>query len=289
MKVIKFSLPINGTSVNNLEELRDNLTDEILALARSSQLERWLRTRQLTEQAQAVTAALQKAGREKDLFLALCKVLEVQVYPDDVKAIFDVPPAPGRLISGARYFELYEELRMRVVREASESLMDRSLRLVSRAKPVIALVGGYGAGKSTLFNRLTNSCSDVGGKPDCYYGNARLGRSEFVIIDTPGFDSDASSAFNRMTDQAVAGSDAVIFVVNASGGGLSAEDHEIAHYLRRFAKPTLVLANKKAKNMKVESQLVEFYELGLDEVITVSVQNDHDVRSMLESVLDRMF
>lgn len=286
MKVIKFSLPINGTSVNNLEELRVNLTDEILALARSSQLERWLRTRQLLELAQAVAAALQKAGSEKDLFLALCKVLEVQVHPDDVKAIFDVPPAPGRLISGARYFELYEELRRRVFRKASESLMDRSLRLVSRAKPVIALVGGCGAGKSTLFNRLINSYGDVGNESDCHYGSSRLGRNEYVLIDTPGFESAASRG---MVDQAVAGSDAVIFVVNASSGGLSPENHEIVHYLCRFAKPTLVLANKRAKHIKVDSQLVEFYELGLDEVITVSVKNDLDVRTMLESVLDKLF
>ena len=54
MKLIKFDLPINGTKARNLEELRENLTDEILALALSGQLERWLRTRQLPEQAQAV-------------------------------------------------------------------------------------------------------------------------------------------------------------------------------------------------------------------------------------------
>jgi biotin carboxyl carrier protein len=111
MKLIKFDLPINGTKVKNLDELRDNLTDEILMLARSSQLERWLRTRQLPEKAQAVATAVRSEGTDKGLFLALCKVLEVEVHPDDVKAIFDAPPAPGRFISGARYFVLYEELK----------------------------------------------------------------------------------------------------------------------------------------------------------------------------------
>ena len=105
MKLIKFDLPINGTKVKNLEELRDNLTDEILILARSSQLERWLRTRQLPEQAQAVATAVRSEGTDKDLFLALCGVLEVEVHPGDVKAIFDAPPAPGRFIPGARYRE----------------------------------------------------------------------------------------------------------------------------------------------------------------------------------------
>lgn len=111
MKLIKFDLPINGIKVKNLEELRDNLTDEILALARSSQLERWLRTRQLPEQAQAVAKIVKSEGTDKGLFLALCKVLEVEAHPDDVSAIFHMPPAPGRFILGARYAELYEQMK----------------------------------------------------------------------------------------------------------------------------------------------------------------------------------
>ena len=111
MKLIKFDLPINGTKVKDLEELRDNLTDEILTLARSSQLERWLRTRQLLKQAEAVAKVVKSEGTDKGLFLALCKVLEVEAHPDDVKAIFEKPPAPGKFISGARYFQLYEDLK----------------------------------------------------------------------------------------------------------------------------------------------------------------------------------
>ena len=102
MKLIKFDLPINGTKVRSLEALRDNLSDEILALARRGQLERWLRTRERPELAQAVAAAVQREGSDKGLFLALCALLDVEVHPDDVKAIFDEPPAAGRLVSGAR-------------------------------------------------------------------------------------------------------------------------------------------------------------------------------------------
>ena len=105
MKLIKFDLPINGIKVKNLEELRDNLTDEILVLARSGQLERWLRTRQLLNQAEAVAKVVKSEGTDKGLFLALCKVLEVEAHPDDVKASFDAPSAPGCFIPGARYFE----------------------------------------------------------------------------------------------------------------------------------------------------------------------------------------
>jgi len=117
MKLIKFDLPINGTKVKNLEELRDNLTDEILALARSSQLERWLRTRQLLTQADAVVKAVKQEGTHKGLFLALCGVLEVEVHLDDVRAIFDAVPAPGIAIHNARYFEMYEALKNRIKEE----------------------------------------------------------------------------------------------------------------------------------------------------------------------------
>ena len=111
LKPIKFDLPINGTKVKNLDELRDNLTDEILTLARSGQFERWLKTRELTEEAQGVAAAVRREGSDKGLFLALCKVLEVDLHPGDVKAIFDAPPTPGRFISGARYFQLYQDIK----------------------------------------------------------------------------------------------------------------------------------------------------------------------------------
>ena len=114
MKIIKFDLPINGAKVKNLEELCDNLTDEILLLARSGQLERWLRTRQLPDQAQAVAEVVKREGTDKGLFLALCKVLDVAAHPDDVRAIFDAPPVPGRFISGARYAELYEQVKQQL-------------------------------------------------------------------------------------------------------------------------------------------------------------------------------
>lgn len=149
MKLIKFDLPINGTKVKNLDELSDNLTDEILMLARSSQLERWLRTRQLPEKAQAVATAVRSEGTDKGLFLALCGVLEVEAHPDDVKAIFDAPPAPGRFIPGARYCE---ELKNRPGRKfESEEVV--FLKKIVKLKIGEGLVGGLNplVGGSSLF------------------------------------------------------------------------------------------------------------------------------------------
>ena len=107
IKIIKFDLPINGTKVTTLEALRDNLTDEIVPLASSVQLERWFKSRQLHELAQAVADALAYHAEDKALFMALCAVLEVEVHPDDASAIFDAPPEAGQHLKGGKYFELY--------------------------------------------------------------------------------------------------------------------------------------------------------------------------------------
>ncbi len=162
-------------------------------------------------------------------------------------------------------------------------------------KPVIALVGRPNVGKSTLFNRLTGSrdaiVADFAGLTrDRHYGNGRLGRREFIVIDTGGFEPDAADGIYRemakQTRQAVAESDVVVFVVDARAG-LSAQDHEIAQYLRRLGKPTVLVANK-AEGMVQGMQLVEFFELGLGEVLPVSGAHGQGVRAMLETALERI-
>lgn len=162
-------------------------------------------------------------------------------------------------------------------------------------KPVLALVGRPNVGKSTMFNRLTKSrdaiVADFAGLTrDRHYGQGRLGKREFIVIDTGGFEPDASSGIYkemaRQTQQAVAEADVVIFVVDARLG-LSAQDHDIADYLRRIGKPCLLVANK-AEGMKEGIQLVEFYELGLGEVLPVSAAHGQGMRGLLEHALDQL-
>jgi GTP-binding protein len=159
-------------------------------------------------------------------------------------------------------------------------------------KPVMALVGRPNVGKSTLFNRLTKSrdaiVADFAGLTrDRHYGNARHGKHEFIVIDTGGFEPDAESGiFKEMakqTQQAVAEADVVVFVVDARGG-LSAQDHDIAKYLRRLGKPTVLVANK-AEGMQEGPQLAEFYELGLGEVHPVSAAHGQGMRSLVDEAL----
>lgn len=158
-----------------------------------------------------------------------------------------------------------------------------------QVKPVLALVGRPNVGKSTLFNRLTKSrdaiVADFAGLTrDRHYGNGRQGRQEFIVIDTGGFEPDASNGIYKemakQTQQAVAEADVVIFVVDARGG-LSAQDHDIAKYLRKIGKPCLLVANK-AEGMREGIQLTEFYELGLGEVIAISAAHGQGTRGLLD-------
>ncbi|WP_375184565.1 ribosome biogenesis GTPase Der [Aquabacterium sp.] len=163
-------------------------------------------------------------------------------------------------------------------------------------KPVIALVGRPNVGKSTLFNRLTKSrdaiVADFAGLTrDRHYGEGRIGSRAFIAIDTGGFEPDCTDGiFKEMakqTRQAVAEADAVIFVVDARNG-LSAQDHDIARYLRTANKKVLLAANK-AEGMQSGPQLAEFYELGIGEPIPVSAAHGQGIRSLLDMALDDFF
>lgn len=163
-------------------------------------------------------------------------------------------------------------------------------------KPVIALVGRPNVGKSTLFNRLTKSrdaiVADYAGLTrDRHYGNGKQGRHAFIVIDTGGFEPDAESGIYsemaKQTRQAVAEADVVVFVVDARAG-LSAQDHDIATYLRKLGKPCVLVANK-AEGLKDSAQLVDFFELGLGEVVPVSAAHGQGIRSLVDLALDPLF
>lgn len=160
-------------------------------------------------------------------------------------------------------------------------------------KPVIALVGRPNVGKSTLFNRLTKTrdaiVADFAGLTrDRHYGNGKQGPHEYIVIDTGGFEPDASSGIYKemakQTRQAVAEADVVLFVVDARAG-ISGQDHEIAKYLRKLGKHCVLVANK-AEGMTEGHQLVEFFELGLGQVFPISASHGQGIKPLVEMALE---
>ncbi len=156
-------------------------------------------------------------------------------------------------------------------------------------KPVLALVGRPNVGKSTLFNRLTKSrdaiVADYAGLTrDRHYGNGKQGPHEYIVIDTGGFEPTAESGIYKemakQTRQAVAEADVVIFVVDAREG-ISAQDYDIANYLRKLGKPTILTANK-AEGLKEGHQVSDFYALGLGDVMPISASHGQGMKELLD-------
>ncbi|WP_298932223.1 ribosome biogenesis GTPase Der [uncultured Ramlibacter sp.] len=159
-------------------------------------------------------------------------------------------------------------------------------------KPVLALVGRPNVGKSTLFNRLTKSrdaiVADFAGLTrDRHYGTGKQGKHEYIVIDTGGFEPTAESGIYmemaKQTRQAVAEADVVVFVVDGRAG-VSAQDHDIANYLRKLGKPTVLAANK-AEGMTDGVKLSEFYELGLGDVHGMSAAHGQGIRDLIDLAL----
>jgi GTP-binding protein len=143
-----------------------------------------------------------------------------------------------------------------------------------------------------LFNRLTKTrdaiVADYAGLTrDRHYGNAKHGKHEFIVVDTGGFEPDAADGIYKemakQTRQAVAEADVVLFVVDARNG-VSAQDHEIAKYLRKLGKSCFLVANK-AEGMTEGGRFSEFFELGLGEVVPISAAHGQGIRPLLDLTL----
>ena len=160
-------------------------------------------------------------------------------------------------------------------------------------KPTIAVVGRPNVGKSTLFNRLTKTrdalVADIPGLTrDRHYGHGKLGSKPYLVVDTGGFEPLAKDGIMhemaRQAEQAIAESDAIIFVVDGRTG-ITALDKEIANKLRKVARPVVVAVNK-AEGMNQGIVIADFHELGLGEPYAISATHGEGVRGLIELVLE---
>lgn len=147
-------------------------------------------------------------------------------------------------------------------------------------------------GKSTLFNRLTRSrqalVADLPGLTrDRHYGEGRMGGRPYLIVDTGGFEPVVKEGIvremARQTEQAIAESDVIIFLVDAREG-LNRLDYDIAQLLRRSGQPVLLAVNK-AEGMRYGTAGLEFHELGLGESFLISASHGDGVGELIEAAL----
>jgi GTP-binding protein len=159
-------------------------------------------------------------------------------------------------------------------------------------KPVIAIVGRPNVGKSTLFNRLTRSrdaiVHDVPGVTrDRHYGEGRQGSRAFIAIDTGGLEPGAEEGIyvemRRQAEQAIAESDAVIFLVDGRAG-LTPGDRQIAGKLRRLSSPVYLAVNK-VEGMQSDTAVAEFHELGLGDPAAIASAHGQGVNELMDLAL----
>ena len=160
-------------------------------------------------------------------------------------------------------------------------------------KPVIALVGRPNVGKSTLFNRLTRSrdalVADLPGLTrDRHYGEGRVGKRPFLVIDTGGFEPVAKDGIlhemAKQTKQAVAEADVVVFIVDGRQG-LTPHDKTITDFLRKAGRKVMLVVNK-SEGMKYTTVTADFYELGLGDPYVISAAHGDGVPDLVEEALD---
>ena len=165
---------------------------------------------------------------------------------------------------------------------------------MSARLPVVAVVGRPNVGKSTMVNRILGRreavVEDLPGitRDRVAYDAAWAGRS-FTVLDTGGWQRDASGMAGRIAEQAeiaVAAADVVLLVVDAVIGGTD-EDQAIARVLQRAGKPVVLAANK-VDDVRGEAESAELWSLGVGEPMPVSALHGRGSGEVLDAVVARL-
>ena len=158
---------------------------------------------------------------------------------------------------------------------------------------LVAIVGRPNVGKSTLFNRLTQSRQaivndEAGTTRDRQYGKVYWTGQEFSIVDTGGWVVNSDDVFeeeiNKQVAIAIEEADVILFVVDAIHG-ITDLDDKVAAILRRSKKPTLLVANKVENNASQYSS-AEFYAFGLGDPFCISAVNGSGTGELLDAVIE---
>ena len=157
---------------------------------------------------------------------------------------------------------------------------------------MVAIVGRPNVGKSTFFNRLTESRDAIvdptsGVTRDRHYGKAEWIGKSFSVIDTGGYTINSDDVFEkaikRQVELAIEEASVIMFLVDWESG-ITDLDEEVARMLRRANKPVLLVCNKIDSPDKI-GMAAEFYKLGLGEVFCISAINGSGTGELLDELV----
>lgn len=159
---------------------------------------------------------------------------------------------------------------------------------------LVAIVGRPNVGKSTLFNRLTESrqaiVNDVAGTTrDRQYAKALWQGNLFSVVDTGGWVINSDDVFEEEIRKqvmiAVDEADVILFVVDTDNG-ITDLDMMMATILRKVQKPVIVVANKVDENEQ-QYDVAEFYKLGLGDPYSISALTGSGTGDLLDVLVSK--
>jgi len=163
---------------------------------------------------------------------------------------------------------------------------------IGKMSNIVALVGRPNVGKSTFFNRLTQTREAIvdsisGVTRDRNYGKAHWLNYEFSVIDTGGYILNSNDVFEAEIQKqvvlAIEEADVIIFMVDGREG-VSSLDSEVIQLLRRSEKP-FYLAVNKIDSPSNYLEHTEFYSLGVDNIFPISAISGSGTGELLDEVV----
>lgn len=160
---------------------------------------------------------------------------------------------------------------------------------------LVAIVGRPNVGKSTLFNRLTETrraivSDEAGTTRDRQYGKVLWNGRTFSVVDTGGWVVNSDDIFeeeiHKQVMVATQEADVVLFMVDVKNG-ITDLDDEVANILRRAKLPIILVANKADNSADVFSS-AEFYRLGLGEPVAVSAATGSGTGELLDAIIEKL-
>lgn len=160
---------------------------------------------------------------------------------------------------------------------------------------LVAIIGRPNVGKSTLFNRLTESREAIvdetaGVTRDRHYGQCEWNGRKFSIVDTGGYVEGSDDLFEeeirRQVKIALSEASMLLFLVDVAEG-ITPLDEEVANLVRRSKRKIILVANKVDSAAR-QDLVGEFYALGLGDPFAISGNNGSGTGELLDEIVQHL-